>query len=315
MTNVSHVDLNLLRLFDAVYRHRNISRAATEVGLSQPSASQGITRLRLILGDPLFERAGAGVRPTARANRLARSVQAGLTLLESGLSDESSFIPSTSRARMKIHLTDIGEARFLPRLMEAMTTMAPHMQVEAVLWPIDGVPSALHAGQLDFAIGFLPEIEGTAAFELVADRYMLLLRSAHPLAREAQHSPPDISRLETLDFIAVRTHGATLKMFQKLNLEHRIRLMASSFLSLPAIVRCTDLAVLMPAQVARSFEPAADFAVVDTGLPEVEFKVSVHWSRRSEQSASHRWMLGLLRSLFEECGTGGHAAQDAAKVP
>ena len=68
-------DLNLLRLFDAVYRLRSVSRAALALGLSQPAASQGLTRLRLQLRDALFVRAGGGVRPTPRAERLATAVQ------------------------------------------------------------------------------------------------------------------------------------------------------------------------------------------------------------------------------------------------
>ena len=42
--DISGLDLNLLRVFDAVYRHRSVSRAADELGLSQPAASQAITR-------------------------------------------------------------------------------------------------------------------------------------------------------------------------------------------------------------------------------------------------------------------------------
>ena len=80
MANIDTIDLNLLRLFDAVYRTRNVSRAAEELGLSQPATSQALTRLRLLLRDPLFERVAGGVRPTARSERLAHSVQAGLAL-------------------------------------------------------------------------------------------------------------------------------------------------------------------------------------------------------------------------------------------
>ena len=132
--DISSFDLNLLRLFDAVYRNRNVSRAAEELGLSQSAASQALTRLRLQIKDPLFERHGAGVRPTARADRLAPSVQAGLAAFESGLVEEDHFDPLTSTARLRIHLTDIGEARFLPRLMETLSLQAPHLQVLVASW-------------------------------------------------------------------------------------------------------------------------------------------------------------------------------------
>lgn len=117
MANIDTIDLNLLRLFDAVYRTRNVSRAAEELGLSQPATSQALTRLRLLLRDPLFERVAGGVRPTARSERLAHSVQAGLALLEAGLNEGERFDPATTDAELRLHLSDIGEGRFLPPLM------------------------------------------------------------------------------------------------------------------------------------------------------------------------------------------------------
>ena len=73
--NSERLDLNLLRLFEAVYRLGSVSRAADSIGLSQPAASQGLTRLRLSLGDALFVRTSGRMRPTLRAERLAGTIQ------------------------------------------------------------------------------------------------------------------------------------------------------------------------------------------------------------------------------------------------
>ena len=71
--HINDVDLNLLRLFDAVYRTRNVSRAAELLELTQPAASQGLSRLRTLVKDPLFMRPGCGWRPgRCRANRSRR---------------------------------------------------------------------------------------------------------------------------------------------------------------------------------------------------------------------------------------------------
>ena len=85
--NIKDLDLNLLRLFDAVWRTRSVSLAAQQLGMSQPAASQGLARLRSVLGDALFERSGAGVRPTPRADRLAQSVQLALGTIEEALGE------------------------------------------------------------------------------------------------------------------------------------------------------------------------------------------------------------------------------------
>ena len=75
LMHIEKLDLNLLRLFDAVFRARSVSRAAEALGLTQPAASHGLTRLRLLLGDALFTRTPGGVAPTPRAERLAVPVQ------------------------------------------------------------------------------------------------------------------------------------------------------------------------------------------------------------------------------------------------
>ena len=71
LVHLKDIDLNLLRLFDAVYRTRNVSRAAELLDLTQPAASQGLTRLRTLLQGPLFMRTAGGVQPTPKAQRLA----------------------------------------------------------------------------------------------------------------------------------------------------------------------------------------------------------------------------------------------------
>lgn len=297
--NMKDIDLNLLRLFDAVYRTRNISRAAAQLGMSQPATSQALTRLRLALGDHLFERTSGGVRPTQRAERLASAVQAGLALLEAGVSDEDSFEASTSTAELRLHLTDIGEARFLPALMAQMRSAAPGIRVRATTWPREDIAQALDNGLIHFAIGFLPEVENTARVDLLTDRYVLLMRSGHPLAPPAGRRSLGLEQLRRLDLVSVQSHAQTLRILHSLKLEDRIRLVTSTFLALPAIVRTTDMAVLMPKAVAETFEPAEQFRVIDARLPAGDFTVALHWSRRHEHTPMLRWGREVIERLFK----------------
>src|SRR5690606_21894313 len=91
--HINEIDLNLLRVFDAVFRTRNVSRAAEALDLTQPAVSHALTRLRLLLRDPLFVRSGTGVQPTAKASQLAGPIRAGLAALQTALSDTVSFDP------------------------------------------------------------------------------------------------------------------------------------------------------------------------------------------------------------------------------
>src|SRR3546814_18896957 len=89
--NIENIDLNLLVTFDAMMQERNVTRAGLRVGLSQPSMSHALVRLRQLCGDPLFVRVKGGMEPTPFAHRIASNVRAGLSMLQPGLASAAAF--------------------------------------------------------------------------------------------------------------------------------------------------------------------------------------------------------------------------------
>ncbi|WP_027017274.1 LysR family transcriptional regulator [Comamonas composti] len=300
--DIKTLDLNLLRVFDAVFRHSSVSRAAEELNLSQPATSQALTRLRLLLGNPLFERTQGGVRPTPRAQRLAQAVGLALETLEVAVSEAQSFEPLQARQCFRLHVSDIGEARFLPQLMQALRQRAPHVQLQTQPLPMAEIADALDRGLLDLAIGFLPGVTRTRQSVLLSDHYCLLLRAGHPLLDAAQGRRLTPAQLKRLDYVAVRSHSETLRILKSLELDARIRLSAAHFLAVPSIVSQTDLAVLMPAQIAQGFVQLGGYAVLEASLPASDFHVSVHWSWRFEQEPALQWLRALVCELFQQPG-------------
>ncbi|UUX95480.1 LysR substrate-binding domain-containing protein [Aquabacterium sp. J223] len=290
---VRRLDLNLLRLFDAVYQTRHVGRAAEQLGMTQPAASQALTRLRLRVGDPLFARAAGGMQPSARAHRMAPTVAAALALMAQALGDGEAFDPQRSGRTFRVHLSDIGEARFLPSLMAALHRHAPAVRLECQALPQARIAAALDDGELDFAFGFLPGVRDTRRALLLHDRYVVLLREGHALARR-RRARPALSDLAPLEFAAVRSHSETLRILQQLGLGPRLRLVASHFLALPAVVRDSDLGLLIPDEVARGIAQHGGFAIVEPRLPMGDFAVSLHWSRRHEDEPAQRFFRRLV---------------------
>ena len=295
--HIKDIDLNLLRLFDAVYRTRNVSRAADLLDLTQPAASQGLTRLRSVLHDPLFMRAAGGVQPTPKAQRLAEPVRQALGVLEQALNESAEFDPKQSRRAFRIHMSDIGEGRFLPALMAALRERAPGVRVETQPLRREEITEALDAGRIDFAFGFLPMVKEAQRLQLLKDRYIVLLRRGHPFARKCSTGKALIGALRELEFVAVRSHADTLRILQLLQLEDQVRLVTEHFMVLPAIVGTTDLAAVMPRNIARGFEGA--YAIVEPDFPLKDFSVSLHWSKRFEGDPGNRWLRALMAELFQ----------------
>ncbi len=297
--HINEIDLNLLRLFDAVYRTRNVSRAAELLALTQPAASQGLTRLRALIHDPLFMRAGGGVQPTPKADRLADPIRLALVTIEQALSESAGFEPLQSRRSFRIHMSDIGEGRFLPELMMMLRQRAPNVRLETMPLPRTDITDALDSGRIDLAFGFLPMVKDTQRAQLLKDRYIVLVRKGHPFTRKRRSGKALLSDLGLLEFVAVRTHADTLRILQLLNLEDRLRLITEHFMVLPAIVRATDLAVVMPRNIAQGFADAGGYAIVEPPLPLRDFAVSLHWSKRFEADPGNRWLRQAIVEIFK----------------
>jgi DNA-binding transcriptional LysR family regulator len=291
------VDLNLLRLFDAVYRTGNVSRAAEQLGLTQPAASQGLSRLRALIHDPLFVRGAGGVQPTPKAQRLAEPVREALATLERALGETAGFEPAQSRRTFRLHMSDIGEGRFLPELLAALREQAPGVRIETLPVAREQIMGALDAGRIDFAFGFLPMVKETQRAQLLKDRYVVLLRAGHPFLHRRRTGARLLAALAELEFVAVRSHADTLRIVQQLQLEDRLRLVTEHFLVLPSIVQATDLAAIMPRNIALGF---AGTVVVEPPFPQRDFQVALHWSRRFEADPGNRWLRELVVGLFCE---------------
>ncbi|MBT9505689.1 LysR family transcriptional regulator [Rhodoferax sp.] len=302
--HIKDIDLNLLRLFDVVYRTRNVSRAAELLDLTQPAVSQGLTRLRLLIKDPLFMRAPGGVQPSPKADRLADAVRSALSTIEQAFNESVQFEPLQSRKTFRIHMSDIGESRFLPTLMMGLRESAPGVRIETSALPANTIGDALDSGRIDFAIGFLPTVKDTQRVQLLKDRYVVLLRAGHPFVQKFKRRKKSgnalLEDLKQLEFVAVRTHSDTLRILQLLQLEDRLRLTTEHFLVLPAIVRATDLCVVMPRNIARGFAQEGGYAIIEPAFPLRDFTVSLHWSKRFESDPGNRWMRQSLLALHAD---------------
>jgi DNA-binding transcriptional LysR family regulator len=288
------LDLNLLRVFAAVHASGSVSRAAEALGQSQPAVSHALSRLRLRLKDPLFVRVAGGVAPTPKADALAHAVRQALDTMQRALQESDVFDPAHSSRVFHLHMSDIGEGVFLPGLMQVVRAAGPGLHVEAWQLEHDRIADALDQGRIDLAFGYLPSVTETQHEDLFDERYVVLIRDAHPLAA-ARASRATMARL---DYIVVRSHAETGRILQRLGLADRVRLVIPHFMVIPSIVGSTDLAVILPLQTAQLFSRDGSFRVLRPDLGTPDFAVSLHWSRRFEHDGASRWLRQAAIRLF-----------------
>ena len=289
-----HFDLNLLRVFRAVYIARNVRRAAEQIGLSQPAVSHGLTRLRLQLKDPLFVRAPGGVMPTARAHHFARSAEAALAMVETALDETEHFDPLTSERRFVLHMSDLGQGEFLPVLMEHLHTHAPHLRIEATQLPLDDVLPALEQNRIDLALGYLPDVRGTEHEQMIVDRYVILARKSHP------HAATLGTRrgLQQLEYIVSLSHPEPAKALTRLGLAEQVRMTLPHYGAAPDVLCRTDLAVIIPERPALRYAKNFPLVIRELRIDLPPLEIWVHWYWRMAHDPGHRWLRETLSGLY-----------------
>jgi len=299
--NVGDLDLNLLRAFDAVLRDGSVTAAAGRLGLSQPAMSNALARLRRLLGDPLFMRTPGGMRPTPFAQQLAAPVQQALDLIRASLSQRAGFDPRTSDRIFRLQLTDVGEIAFLPPLLERLQREAPRVRVETQHLPQDEVSDALASGEVDLAVGFLPELsQGVVQRHLFRDRYVCLVRADHPRIR---------SRLTLAQFLAathvlVSSRGSAHEIVEQTlrnqGVVRRIALRVPHFTVVPMILARTDHMVIVPEGLVRAITPFGRFKALKPPVDIPALDVKVHWHERFDHDPGIAWLARVLVELHAQ---------------
>jgi DNA-binding transcriptional LysR family regulator len=188
---LSRLDLNLLRVFLAIWDAGSVSGAGVQLHLSQPAVSNALARLRRHWGDPLFERQGARLVPTPEARRLAPVVRQALHSLARALGEPERFDPATATRRFRLAMTDAGAMVFLPRIAPRLAAAGAGLGLEVVPFAFASLAQALASGAVDAAIGPpAPRDEAGSdaelnAHPLFAEHYVAIVRRNGTLARAA----------------------------------------------------------------------------------------------------------------------------------
>lgn len=313
-SSVPLIEPKLLQLFEALYAARSVTRTAGQLGLSQPTISIWLARLRSELHDPLFVRTPSGMQPTPRADALIAPVREALEALRRLATWESGFEPLTAQRRFRICMTDASHITLLPRLLAHVRAAAPQVRLEAVR--MDGYTGALlESGEADLALGYAPWLEsGTYQQTLYPQDWVCLVHPAHPrigasLGLRAYRAEGHISVAAGTGYQLLDDALASRKIRRRVVLE------LPSFLGLAAIVSTTDLIVTLPRQIGETLAAVGALKVFDCPVPVPEFSVRQHWHLRYHHDAGNRWLRQVVAGLFMGTGREPDPRDGAGFVP
>ncbi|MFC4932841.1 LysR family transcriptional regulator [Massilia sp. GCM10023247] len=293
------IDLNLLAVFQEVYRERQISSAARRLDLTQSAVSNALARLRRLFGDELFVRTGQGMQPTPFAEGLAGPVGAALAQVALALNQRSVFDPAASTRRFTIAMTDVGELHFMPALIERCRVAAPGLQLSSVRAGSIALKEEMESGRVDLAIGPFEDIsEALYQRLLFRQPYVSMMRRGHPLTS----GKVDLARFAAAEHLLVDSQDSPYdrinQLLEKAGVGASTRFRVPHFTAVPYIVSSSDLVVTVPQKLAERAGPPFGLAWITPPLALPPLQTNMFWHRRYNQDPGNAWLRNLVAEAF-----------------
>lgn len=301
MESKAQLDLNLLRFLVVLAEAGSASGAAVQLGVSQPTVSGALAKLRLHFGDPLFVRSPRGMAPTPRGVEVVSSARDILARVEQTLRGDALFDPSNIEHPFTFALSDVGEIVFLPQLLTTLRRLAPGMTVRSVSMRPAHLEQALEDGQVDLAIGYFPDLKSSMFFQqlLFTHHFVCLLRADHPI----QGNRLTMTEFLELEHAVVHSKGRSQEVFEnhlkETGLTRRIALETPHFLSIPHVIAHSDMVVAVPHAIGIAYgTPAHKLKVIDPPFASPGIELRQHWHMKFHKDSRNRWLRRVVSDLF-----------------
>jgi len=297
--DLHRIDLNLLTVFEAIYKTGSVSQGAKLLGMSQPAVSNALSRLRLHFSDKLFVRSDRGVKPTVTALRLAGPITASLNLLRTGLQIDADFDIRTANRHFRLIIHDFSVPSVLPKLLQMLDDPLSSCKIEVVTPNWTHPHEGLLNGDADIMLDAFPQETPGLAFEPLMDaEAVCIVREGHPR----------IGHQLTRDQFAQNGHAVLkIDVQRRLQVAHTImseKLSRREVCILPnasdlaATVATSDLIALVPRRYAELVAPIYRLRVLPVPFDYPKAKIFLGWATERTGDPGLRWIRNVIRSIF-----------------
>ncbi|KGJ90956.1 LysR family transcriptional regulator [Colwellia psychrerythraea] len=291
MSKLDRLDIKQLRVFQALIREKNASKAANQLGLTQQAVSEHLKKLRDVFDDRLFLRKTNGFLPTPFAEKLSHNVDKLLNDFKALLSP-STFDPKTIDGTFVIAATDYAQQVVLPQLVATLRQESPHLKLIVRDFEIDKLHDLMESGKVNLAIAFPDYIpDSYPILKLFEERHICV---ASPNSSIANTNPTlaNIARYPSIIASPSRPNfkGSIDDWFKKFGLKRNIVVSAPCFSIVPMYLETTDSIAFLPSRAIKGLD------LVEIGLEQSpdKFDVIAAWHPRYNDDALQQWVISLL---------------------
>ena len=289
------MDTHLVVALHALLQERSVTQAARRVGVTQPSMSHALGRLRSHFQDPLLVKVGVAMALTDRARGLIEPTADAIERLERVFAPAARFEARSSKHSFRMVATDNLELFVLPALARVLAADAPGVVVRCRNIPPDW-ELRLRMGEIDVKLGRGGPVPKDCRETLLGrETFVCLMRRGHP----SERGRLTIEKYAACDHLMVSPHGLEGSLvdraLERRGLHRRVAMTVSHFLVAPFIVARSDLLLTVSARVADTLAERLDLVVRPCPVPLASYALTMVWSARLEDDGGHRFIRGALQ--------------------
>ena len=313
--NISRIDLNLLVYLDVLLRERNVTKAADQLGISQPAMSNGLKRLRTLFDDPLLIRTSQGMTPTERAQELQPTISELIIGLEKAVQPRAKFNAAESEQVFRVMASDYAEATLIPPLIAKLRTEAPNVILD-IMTPSDVSFPDVEQGRVDMVINRFDSIPQSFHQKVLwSDDFSCLISKTNPVLEkfsldsylEAKHvwvsktgmgvgvgmDPADVQRLGWVD-----------EALTRIGVQRRITVFTRHYQAACLLAEQQDLIATIPSKMERQHEHNDRVSIVAPPFIIQPIALTMAWSPLLQHNPAHKWMRQLITQTADSFSRG-----------
>ncbi len=286
--------LHQLRVFRAVAHHRNLSRAAEQLHLTQPAVSMQMKALQTGLGLPLFEVIGRRIHLTEAGELLEQYATRIL-----GLVDEASVVLGELRGvagRVRVGASSTPGVYLLPEILAGYERAHPEVSVHFEVSNSADVEARVVANEFDFGVtGGAVTCSDVRAELWGEDELVVVVGPGHTWAGVSRIDPASLARVR----LVAREPGSGTRQFYETEL-HRQAVIVPTPVELggvEAVKRAVEaglgVAILSRFSIGRELAEGRLYAIALNGIRLARPLVLIHHAQKRFSSAA----LGLLEAV------------------
>ncbi|WP_416968800.1 LysR family transcriptional regulator [Streptomyces sp. 4F14] len=285
------LDLNLLVPLDALLKERSVTKAAQRLGLSQPTVSAALARLRRHFGDQLLTRVGNTYELTPLAARLVEQTAQALGSVDRVFLSRPVFEPTHSRREFTLSASDVHVATLGRVLADLLRERAPGVRLRFRTNTMETVAHAKdRLAALDAVV--LPQglLSDFPVMDLYEDRWVCVA-SAAALPTHGELS----ARPWVMPYHFPWAMGfSPAHRLQAQGIEPRVEIAVENFLSIPALLTGTDRVAVVSVRALSLFPAGHGLGVVELPLGPGPVVESLWWDAQHDRDPAHIWLRGVV---------------------